>query len=156
MKHAPPGYPCPFCRLAATLETTTPDPAVVLIEPRVFAVLPLHHYGNIRGNCLVVPRNHHENVFDIPPDLGADILRATRLLAEAMQVAFACEGISTRQHNGPAGDQDVWHYHQHVFPRYSGDGLWGGQKVAYDEKERLELAAKLRAAMNTVGTARDG
>lgn len=145
--HAPIGYECPFCRIAATLDSPSPDPAVVLIEPRVFIILPLHHYGDIRGNCLVVPRSHHENVFDIPTSLGADILRATRTLAVAMEGALACEGISTRQHNGPAGDQDVWHYHQHVIPRYSGDALWGGRKVAYDEKERLELAARLRAAM---------
>lgn len=147
MKHAPPGYQCPFCRIAATLDTPTPDPAVVLIESRVFAVVPLHHYGDIRGNCLVVPRNHHENVFDIPAYLGTDILGATRSLAEAMQVALACEGISTRQHNGPAGDQDVWHFHQHVIPRYSGDALWEGKKAAYAESERLELAVKLRTAL---------
>lgn len=147
MKYAPPGYECPFCRIAATLETAEQDSAVVLVEQNVFAVVPLHHYGSVRGNCLVVPRQHHENLFDTPPDLGADIQRASRKLALAMQAALSCEGISTRQHNGPAGDQDVWHFHQHVIPRYSGDGLWKGQKVEYSEQERLDLAAKLREAL---------
>jgi histidine triad (HIT) family protein len=147
MKHAPPGYDCPFCRIAATLESPAQDPAVVLIERRVFAVVPLHSYGNIRGNCLVVPRSHHENLLDTPPDFGADIQRASRKLALAMQTALGCEGISTRQHNGPAGDQDVWHFHQHVIPRYSGDELWKGHKQVYAEQERLELAARLRAAV---------
>jgi histidine triad (HIT) family protein len=94
-----------------------------------------------------VPRDHHENVFDIPVELGTDILRATRKLASAMRTTLACEGISTRQHNGPAGDQDVWHFHQHVFPRYTGDELWKGQKATYDEKERVDLAARLAAAV---------
>lgn len=147
MKNAPVGYDCPFCRLAESLPTQAPESAVVVIEPRVFAFVPLHHYGDIRGNCLVAPRLHYENVLDIPDSLGNDFFRMTRLLAVAMQDAFGCEGISTRQHNGPAGNQDVWHFHVHVFPRFHGDGLWGGSKVPYEMAERLEVADRLRAAL---------
>lgn len=46
-----------------------------------------------------------------------------RRVAVATREAFGCEGISTRQHNEPAGDQDVWHLHVHVFPRHQGDEL---------------------------------
>jgi|SRR5688572_27165374 histidine triad (HIT) family protein len=147
MKHAPAGYECPFCRIADTLPAAFPESAVVLVEPRVFAFIPLHHYAGIRGNSLIAPRRHHENVLDIPEDLGKDFFRATRLLANAMVKVFGCEGISTRQHNGPAGDQDVWHFHLHVFPRYHGDGLHAGKKERYEPEERLELASRLRAAL---------
>lgn len=147
MKHAPIDYECPFCRVAATLPTPAPESCVVMIEPRVFAFVPLHHYGNIRGNCLIAPRLHYENVLDIPDDLGSDVFRATRRLAIAMQEAFGCEGISTRQHNGPAGNQDVWHFHLHVFPRFHDDGLWGGSKAPYAIEERLEMAKRLRTAL---------
>lgn len=147
MKNAPIGYECPFCRAAATLPVPTPESAVVLIEPRVFVFIPLHHYGGIRGNCLIAPRLHYENVLDIPESLGDDFFRTTRRLAIAMQKTFGCEGISTRQHNGPAGDQDVWHFHLHVFPRFRGDSLWGGDKVAYATEERLEAADRLRSAL---------
>lgn len=146
MKNAPLGYDCPFCRLANTLLGPAPESAVVLVAPRVFAFVPLHHYGGIRGNCLIAPRLHYENVLDIPEDLGADFFRATRILAAAMLEAFGCDGISTRQHNGPAGNQDVWHYHLHVFPRFHDDGLWGGDKVLYLPEERVEAAGRLRAA----------
>jgi histidine triad (HIT) family protein len=67
-----------------------------------------------------------------------------------MRKVFRCEGISTRQHNGPAGDQDVWHYHLHVIPRYPDDGLHAGRKVPYASGERIELAARLRAALHQV------
>lgn len=147
MKHAPAGYDCPFCHLAATLPTSAVDAGIVLVEPRVFAFVPLHYYGGVRGNCLVAPRAHFENLLDVPEDLGNDFLRVSRLLAVAMQDAFGCEGFSTRQHNGPAGDQDVWHYHLHVFPRFAGDGLWGGLKAPYAPQERLELAERLRAVL---------
>lgn len=148
MKHAPPDYQCPFCYVAETLPTPAPESAVVLVEPRVFAFVPLHYYGGVRGNCLIAPRSHYENVFYTPDDLGNDLFRATRLLAVAMQKAFGCQGISTRQHNGPAGDQDVWHFHLHVFPRFPGDGLWGGNKELYATAERLDVADRLRAALS--------
>ena len=147
MKHAPPGYACPFCGIAATLPSPALESAVVLVDTNVFALVPTHHYAGIKGNCLVVPRGHYENVLDMPDELGSDFFRATRRLALAMRNAFGCEGISTRQHNGPAGNQDVWHYHLHVFPRYSNDGLYGGKKVPYAIEERMRLAESLRAAL---------
>lgn len=133
--------------MAETLPSSAPEAAVVLVDANVFAFVPLHHYAGIKGNCLVAPRSHYENVLDIPDSLGSDFFRATRRLAHAMQNAFGCEGISTRQHNGPAGDQDVWHFHLHVLPRYTNDGLHAGQKVLYTTEERIELAASLRAAL---------
>lgn len=147
MKNAPAGYECPFCRLAESLSLAAPDPAVVLVQPDVFAFVPLSHYAGIRGNCLVVPRLHFENVLDIPDELGIEFFRATRRLSHAMRQAFGCEGISTRQHNGPAGDQDVWHFHVHVFPRFHNDGLYAGQRLPYANEERLEAAERLRAAL---------
>jgi histidine triad (HIT) family protein len=147
MKHAPPGYECPFCRIAETLPRAAPESAVVLVEDRVFAFVPLHLYAGISGNCLIAPRLHFENVLDIPDELGADFFRATRRLAQAMRSAFGCEGISTRQHNGPAGDQDVWHFHLHVFPRFHDDGLHAGPKELYRNEERMDVADRLRAAL---------
>jgi histidine triad (HIT) family protein len=147
MKHAPPGYPCPFCGIAETLPSPAEASAVVLVDTNVFALVPTHHYAGIRGNCLVIPRGHYENVLDIPDHLGTDFFRTTRRLAQAMRNAFGCEGISTRQHNGPAGNQDVWHYHLHVFPRYANDGLYAGRKVPYAAEERVELAGRIRAAL---------
>ena len=147
MKNAPPGYECPFCGIAETLPSPSLESAVVLVDANVFALVPTHHYAGIKCNCLVVPRSHYENVLDIQDYLGSDFFRATRRLAHAMQSAFGGEGISTRQHNGPAGNEDVWHYHLHVFPRYSNDALYAGQKMTYTTEERIELAARLRAAL---------
>jgi histidine triad (HIT) family protein len=147
MRNAPAGYECPFCRIAQTLPAPAADSAVVLVQPTVFAFIPLHHYAGIRGNCLVAPRAHYENALEIPDELGNDFFRVTRLLAHAMQKVFGCEGISTRQHNGPAGDQDVWHYHLHVFPRQPNDNLHAGEKALYDAEERVKLADRLREAL---------
>ena len=64
-----------------------------------------------------------------------------------MKAAYSCDGVSIRQHNEPAGNQDVWHYHLHVFPRYAGDGLYGSQKELLPEKERAAYAQKLKVQL---------
>lgn len=88
------------------------------------AFVASHWWPSNPGHVLVIPNVHIENIYEFPPELGADLMATTRRVALAMKAAFGCEGISTRQHNEPAGNQDVWHFHQHVFPRWAGDRLY--------------------------------
>jgi len=66
-------------------------------------------------------------------------------MALALKGVYNCEGVSTRQHNEPAGDQDIWHYHVHITPRFTQDRFYQSEKVANPESERLEQARRLRA-----------
>ena len=148
--HSPPNYDCPFCRRGFDSE----QEGWLFEEGSVYAKVPPHYWGSNKGNCLVIPKAHFENIFDLDPEIGRDIIRATKILSFAMKNAFRCDGISTRQHNEPAGNQDVWHYHQHVFPRYRGDGLYSGSKMRYSPEERLYFARELRAAIAEKGSNR--
>ena len=64
-----------------------------------------------------------------------------------MKSGYGCDGVSTRQHNEPAGYQDVWHYHLHVFPRFAGDELYGSRKCLMPPEERAAFAERLRRAL---------
>lgn len=152
--HEPRAYTCPFCRNIRTGESELPleilhrdDDVMVKVNPK--------WWPNNPGAALVIPVEHHENLYDLPDRLAAPILRATRLTALAMKSAFGCEGVSTRQHNEPAGNQDVWHFHVHVFPRFPDDGLYR----LHDEwswasaEEMRDHAKRLRAAWPTVESA---
>ena len=57
------------------------------------------------------------------------------------------DGTSTRQHNEPAGNQDVWHYHVHLFPRYEGDALYASGRALMPVQDRARYAARLRAQL---------
>jgi hypothetical protein len=91
---------------------------------------------------------HYENIYEPPDVLGGPIQRAVRETTLAMKSAYGCDSISTRQHNEPAGNQDVWHFHIHVFPRYDGDDL-DGEAVLADHSEMHLLAQNLRDAWPT-------
>ena len=135
--HEPPGYECPFCRIAAG---HLPN-RVVFRDDDVMVIVNIKWWPNNRGSVLVIPLDHHENVYLLPPELGTPMQRAIRDSALALKSAFQCDGVSTRQHNEPAGNQDVWHLHVHVFPRYHGDGLYGsrGELVPMAEVERVTM-----------------
>lgn len=148
--HAPEGYVCPFCTIINECRSTglEESPHAVVYQNDIVTVLvPMHHYAGIKGNVLIVPNHHYENIFDVDYHIGSETLRVVQMLAYAMKTQFKCDGISTRQHNEPAGNQDAWHYHLHVFPRYEEDHLYRGAKARYDQEERLHYAAILRNGM---------
>ncbi len=125
--HASHDYPCPFCLLVqgiknAHVESVYTD--IVCQSEVVTAVVSSHQWPRNSGNVLIIPNQHYENIYDLPAELAADIQEAAQIVAIAMKQVYGCDGVSTRQHNEPAGSQDVWHYHLHVTPRYHGDRFY--------------------------------
>jgi histidine triad (HIT) family protein len=145
--HEPLDYKCPFCRIISELkqdpESGKPN-AVVYHYEEVTVLVPIHWYKNNPGQVLVVPNQHFENIYDLPDEIGAAIFAVSKKIALAMKQAFECEGVSTRQHNEPAGYQDVWHFHQHIFPRWAGDNLYFERHQPNSLLDRINYAEKLR------------
>lgn len=146
--HAPDGYRCPFCALLAGDPGDAPIASdIVGGSELALAFVAPRWYPRNRGHVLVIPRAHHENLYAIPElDLGA-VSSLVRRVATAMRETYGCDGISMRQHNEPAGGQDVWHLHVHVFPRYHGDALYRSSALPAfaDPAERATFANQLRA-----------
>lgn len=148
--HAPEGYVCPFCLVARQVENEhvlTRRSDLVYRDGSVSAFIASHQWPNNRGHVLIIPNDHFENLYDLPLRYATRIHETARRVALAMKAAYGCEGISTRQHNEPAGNQDVWHFHLHVFPRTSGDRLYAHRGEFMPTEERAEYAGRLRAAL---------
>ncbi len=148
--HEPPGYDCPFCRLLRGVETERNRLADVVWrdETTTAFVSPKWWPGN-PGAAIVIPNRHVENLYAIDDALLGDVYATAKRVATAMRAAYGCMGTSTRQHNEPGGNQDVWHFHVHVFPRSEDDGLYGrdGESRWVDASERGGYAERLRAAL---------
>jgi histidine triad (HIT) family protein len=143
--HAPADYQCPFCALASGADAERQQDivrrtagALAFISPRWW---PANH-----GHVLVVPVRHYENLYELPPEAGHAVHDLVRETAIAIRHTYGCEGISTRQHNEPAGDQAAWHYHVHVFPRYPGDELYTSKPYPQfvTAEQRQPYAERLR------------
>lgn len=149
-RHAPPDYDCQFCAFVRGEER----PPWTLLEDVVWRDHDTTAWMNPRwwehnpGNVLVIPNRHVENIFELDGPGAAALHETARRIAFAMTAAYECEGVSTRQHNGPGAGQEVWHYHLHVFPRYAGDGLYGASARLTTPEERAPVADRLRAALS--------
>lgn len=148
--HEPEGYECPFCRIAAGQDDGihTKNADVVYQDATVTAFIAAAWWPANAGHVLVVPNGHYENIYDIPDDVLGAVQVVGKRVALALREVYGCDGTSFRQHNEPHGDQEVWHYHLHVFPRYEGDELYRSGKRNTTPEERLPYAEKLRAVLS--------
>ena len=149
-RHAPAGYDCPFCNVArgtfGAPGLLTREADLVLRTDQAAAFVASHWWANNPGHVLVIPAAHVENLYDMPKSLAGEVHEVVRRVAVAMKSAYGCPGTSTRQHNEPAGGQDVWHFHVHVFPRYPDDRLYlnDASKRITTPSERAPFAQRLR------------
>jgi len=125
--HEPHNYACPFCLLTQGIQSESVESVytdIICQSDTVTAVISSRQWPRNPGNVLIIPNQHYENIYEFPPYLAVDIQEAAQIIAVAMKDAYGCDGVSTRQHNEPAGNQDVWHYHLHVTPRYHNDRFY--------------------------------
>lgn len=145
--HSPEGYNCPFCLVSQGIQNehvlTSPED-VFYHDAYLTAFIAAHSFENNKGHVLIIPNAHYENIYDLPAPLSARIHTFAREVALALKQEYACEGVSTRQHNEPCGNQDVWHYHLHVFPRYENDRLYTSGMKLLPPHERRAYADRLR------------
>ncbi len=139
--HEPQDYKCPLCCVVNGIEGDFPytkQADIVYKDEMLTAFVASHWWPNNKGHILIVPNQHTENLYDIPEKVLAAVHVFSQKVAKALKEAYGCDGVSIRQHNEPAGDQDVWHYHLHVFPRYVGDSLYenNSEKYLSDLSER--------------------
>ena len=88
----------------------------------------------------------HGTLYDIDEKHLEVIHNFSKKVAVAFKKVYKSDGTSVRQHNEPAGNQDVWHYHLHVFPRYENDRLYQNhEKTKWPTKEeRIPYSDKLK------------
>jgi histidine triad (HIT) family protein len=148
-RHEPENYACPFCALISPDfpgDGINAPSDVFLRTERTTAFIAPKWWPNNVGHALVIPNAHHENLYDLPAEHGHAVHDAVREVAIAIRATYGCAGVSTRQHNEPAGYQDVWHLHVHVFPRYPGDELYSSMPLPEfaPRSERAPYAERLR------------
>ncbi|MFC5186086.1 HIT family protein [Actinomadura harenae] len=134
--------PCVFCEIIRG-----EHPAhVVLDAPEAMAFLDTRPL--FKGHTLLVPREHHETLVDLPEEQVGPLFAQARRLAGVMETELGAAGSFVATNNRIS--QSVPHLHVHVVPRNPKDGLkgffWPRHKYESDE-EAAKFAARLRAAL---------
>ncbi len=84
------------------------------------------------GHTLVIVKQHHETVYSLTPGDVAAVNQTVLKVAKAIKTTLKPEGIMIAQLNGLAAGQVIMHYHVHLIPRNSGDGL--DEKLTWEMK----------------------
>ena len=98
---------CIFCKIA-----NGEIPSRTLYEDERYRVI-LDMGPATRGHALVLPKEHFENLYEIPDEWAAGALAAAKKVAVLMK--------------DKAAGQTVMHFHMHIIPRYKNDNaniLW--------------------------------
>jgi histidine triad (HIT) family protein len=113
---SPPGV-CIFCRLISGKIPT----AKVYEDELTLAFMDMGQLNP--GHTLVAIKRHAATLLDLTPDEAAAAMRTAHRVAHAVKAAFDPPGLTLLQANGKEGDQTVFHFHMHVVPRHSNDGI---------------------------------
>ena len=147
--HAPAGYICPLCLIAQGQRTPRGDQEADVVWRSDLGTVFIagKWWRPDPGHAIVIPNEHIENLYDMPMLVGHAMFDLAQLTATALKETYRCDGTSIRQHNEPAGNQDVWHYHIHVFPRYAGDNLYLNHADTFwpSPEQKRPYAERLRA-----------
>ena len=132
---------CIFCKII-----NKEIPAEIIYEDEKSLVF-LDIEPNNPGHCLVVPKQHFENIFDAPEEVLAHLINVAKKISRVLKVAVLAEGINIGINNGASAGQIVPHLHIHVIPRYVSDGFihWHGKP--YEPGEIKIVAEKIRKSL---------
>ncbi len=127
---------CIFCKIA-----NGEIPSKTIYEDEHFRVI-LDLGPAARGHALLIPKEHADNLYELPAELAAEVLPAAKKIAAKMRQKLQCDGLNLVQNNGETAGQTVMHFHLHMIPRYENDG----QQINWipGEPSEEELEAVMR------------
>ena len=123
---------CIFCKLANGVFPTNS-----IYEDDKFNVI-LDMGPATKGHALILPKEHADNLYELPDETAAAAMILAKKLAKKMVDKLGADGLNVVQNNGEAAGQTVMHYHLHLIPRYKNDGqhiLWEPTSPSSEELE---------------------
>lgn len=132
---------CIFCKI---VEGSIPS-AKVYEDEVVYAFLDLSQVS--KGHTLIIPKEHTRDVFEMSPDLAADVYARVPKIAQAIKTAFGAKGMNILNNNEAIAGQSVFHMHLHLLPKYNEgegfDAIWKTNEDAYASEELESIASSI-------------
>lgn len=125
---------CIFCKIA-----NGEIPSKALYEDEKFKVI-LDLGAATRGHALILPKDHAENLYELPEETAGEVMCLAKKMATQMKEKLHADGFNLVQNNGEAAGQTVMHFHLHLIPRYQEDGqhiLWKPGQPSQEELEEV-------------------
>lgn len=127
---------CIFCKIIAG-----EIPSYTLYEDEKYKVI-LDVGPATKGHALILPKNHYANLYELPEEDAAEVIRLAKKMMVRMTDKLKCDGFNIVQNNGETAGQTVYHFHMHLIPRYKNDGEILKYVAGEPSQEELEQIKK--------------
>ena len=132
---------CIFCKIAKG-----EIPSATIYESSEFKCILDVAPAN-KGHALIITKEHYDNIFQLDAETADKIFSFATVAAKAIKEETGCEGMNVLQNNGEVAGQTVNHFHLHLVPRNTGDGVkmsWSPKETVSEEQQALAKAIKSR------------
>lgn len=135
--------PCIFCSIVAG------DAEAVRVHEDDLYLAFLDIRPLVRGHTLVIPKEHHTDLTDTPPEVVTGLVAlGQRIALAARRSELAATGSNVFLNDGKDAFQTVFHLHLHVAPRRPGSKLaLGAGLLLRRDGDREETGRILRDAI---------
>lgn len=107
---------CLFCKIA----NKEISAKIIYEDENATAVLDVNPRSP--GHSMVLPKNHAENILELPDDEIKGIFQAVKNVTALLKNKLNPDGFTIGINHGKASGQAVDHLHIHVIPRWKNDG----------------------------------
>ena len=77
----------------------------------------------VYGHTLIVPKKHYADLYDIPVNILSDLVKVAKILTQKYRKKINSTGMNLLHASGKDGQQSVFHFHFHLFPRFKSDSI---------------------------------
>jgi histidine triad (HIT) family protein len=108
---------CVFCRIVRH----DAEALILCEDEHVISFLPIR--PEVYGHTIICPRLHYADIYDIPSPVLSAVVDSCKSHAQHYRKKINATGVNLLHASGVDGDQSVFHFHIHLFPRVKNDGL---------------------------------
>jgi histidine triad (HIT) family protein len=132
---------CIFCKI---IDKSIPN-AIVYEDDKFLVFLDKYHINY--GHTLVIPKDHFNNILEMPTSFVGELYSLVPQIARAVITTIEGNGFNISQNNGKSANQIIPHVHVHIVPRFSFEkikGQWPMRKIANMDELKV-LAEKIKS-----------
>lgn len=100
----------------------------------------------VQWHTLVIPKTHYKDITDIPGATLADMMEVTKKIILHYQNILWSTGANLIAATGEGAQQSTPHFHIHLLPRFTNDGLDTRPKLPEIDVDKDELLKKIQIA----------
>ena len=109
---------CVFCRIARR------EFGLILYEDE-YTISFMDTAMDVDGHILVIPKKHAASLLTCEEETALHVMRTVKRVSDHLVRDCGYDGVDVMSANGAAAGQSLDHFHVHIIPRKTGDGLGG-------------------------------